>query len=162
MIACWILFVCLPFRRKCHLTILSTRLHSRELLVLEFWCLDPLCIAAEGEELITLGAGSSMANALGLLLSVYYVFGFDYPAKASNVYFFLWNVDRHAKKRMAINKFIAALRGGSNCFQHFRRCEFCWVVITTLYQLMQKSCHKETTQSLANMLLWILRHNWLP
>ena len=54
----------------------------------EFWCLDPLCIAAEGEELITLGAGSSMANALGLLLSVYYVFGFDYPAKASNVYFF--------------------------------------------------------------------------
>ena len=27
-----------------------------------FWCLDPLCIAAEGEELITLGAGSSMAN----------------------------------------------------------------------------------------------------
>ena len=23
----------------------------------EFWCLDPLCIAAEGEELITLGAG---------------------------------------------------------------------------------------------------------
>ena len=30
----------------------------------EFWCLDPLSKAAEGEELITLGAGSSMANAL--------------------------------------------------------------------------------------------------
>ena len=39
----------------------------------EFWCLDPLCIAAEGEELITLGAGSSMANALGLFLSIMYL-----------------------------------------------------------------------------------------
>ena len=29
------------------------------------WCLDPLCIATEGEELITLGAGSSMANCSG-------------------------------------------------------------------------------------------------
>ena len=56
------------------MTILSTRLHSRELLVLgEFWCLDPLCIAAEGEELITLGAGSSMTNALGLFLSIMYL-----------------------------------------------------------------------------------------
>ena len=34
----------------------------------EFWCLDPLCIAAEGEELITLGAGSSMANCSGTSL----------------------------------------------------------------------------------------------
>ena len=39
----------------------------------EFWSLDPLCIAAEGEELIALGAGSSMANALGLLLSIMYL-----------------------------------------------------------------------------------------
>ena len=67
----------------------------------EFWCLDPLCIASEGEDLITLGTGSSMANALGLLLSVYYVFGFDYPAKASNVYFFsemLIGIPQDAKK----------------------------------------------------------------
>ena len=78
----------------------------------EFWCLDPLCKAAEGVELITLGAGSSMANALGLLLSVYYVFGFDYPAKASNVYFFcemLIGIAQDAKIRIAINKFISAL-----------------------------------------------------
>ena len=38
----------------------------------DFWSLDPLCIAAEEEELVMLGAGSSMANALGLLLAVYY------------------------------------------------------------------------------------------
>ena len=78
----------------------------------EFWSLDPLCIAAEGEELITLGAGSSMANALGLLLSVYYVFDIAYPAKASNVYFFcetLIGIEQDAKKRIAINKFISAL-----------------------------------------------------
>jgi len=55
----------------------------------EFWSLDPLCIAAEGEDPITLGAGSSMANALGLLLSVYYVFDIAYPVKASNVYSFV-------------------------------------------------------------------------
>jgi len=55
----------------------------------EFWSLDPLCIAAEGEDPITLVAGSSMANALGLLLSVYYVFDIAYPAKASNVYPFV-------------------------------------------------------------------------
>ena len=78
----------------------------------EFWSLDPTCIAAEGEELITLGAGSSMANALGLLLSVYYVFDIAYPAKASNVYFFcetLIGIEQDAKKRIAINKFISAL-----------------------------------------------------
>ena len=38
---------------------------------------------------VTLGAGSSMVNALGLLISVYYVFDIAYPAKASNVYFFV-------------------------------------------------------------------------
>ena len=50
--------------------------------------------------------------ALGLLLSVYYVFGFDYPAKASNVYFFcemLIGIAQDSKKRIAINKFISAL-----------------------------------------------------
>ena len=123
----------------------------------EFWCLDPLCIASEGEDLITLGTGSSMANALGLLLSVYYVFGFDYPAKASNVYFFcemLIGIAQDAKQRIEINKFIfQPCEVAQNCFQHFRRCEFCWVVITTLYQLMQKSWYQETTQSLQNMLL---------
>ena len=78
----------------------------------DFWSLDPLCIAAEGEELVMLGAGSSMANALGLLLAVYYVFDIAYPAKASNVYFFcetLIGIEQGAKKRIAINKFISAL-----------------------------------------------------
>ena len=32
----------------------------------KFWSLVPLCMATEREELITLGAGSSMGNALGL------------------------------------------------------------------------------------------------
>ena len=53
----------------------------------EFWSLGPLCIAAEGEELFTLDAGSSMVNALGLLLSIYHAFDIAYPAKVSNVYF---------------------------------------------------------------------------
>ena len=78
----------------------------------DVWSLDPLCIAAEGEELVMLGAGSSMANALGLLLAVYYVFDIAYPAKASNVYFFcetLIGIELDAKKRIAINEFISAL-----------------------------------------------------
>ena len=68
----------------------------------DFWSLDPLCIAAEGEELVMLDAGSSMANALGLLLAVYYVFDIAYPAKASNVYFFcetLIGIEQDAKKK---------------------------------------------------------------
>ena len=53
-----------------------------------------------------------MAKTLGLLLSICYVFGFDYPAKASNVYFFcemLIGIAQDAQKRIAINKFISAL-----------------------------------------------------
>ena len=53
-----------------------------------------------------------MANALGLLLSVYYVFDIAYPAKVSNVYFFcemLIGIEQDGKKRIAINKFISAL-----------------------------------------------------
>ena len=43
-----------------------------------------------------------MANALGLLLSVYYVFDIAYPAKVSNVYFFcemLIGIEQDAKKK---------------------------------------------------------------
>ena len=72
----------------------------------EFWSLDPLCIAVEGECVITLSTGSSMASALGLLLSVYYVFDIAYPAKASRVYFFcemLIGIEQDARKRIAIN-----------------------------------------------------------
>jgi len=53
-----------------------------------------------------------MANALGLLLSVFYVFDIAYPAKGSNVYFFcemLIGIEQDAKKRVALNKFISAL-----------------------------------------------------
>jgi len=67
----------------------STRLHVQKLGSGEYRSLDSLCIAAEGEELISLGAGSFMANVLGLLLSVYYVFDIAYPVKAGNVYFFV-------------------------------------------------------------------------
>ena len=52
-----------------------------------------------------------MANALGLFLSVYYVFDIAYPAKASNVYFFcemFIGIEQDAKKRIALNKFISA------------------------------------------------------
>jgi len=53
-----------------------------------------------------------MANALGLLLSVFYVFDIAYQAEASNVYFsceMLIGIEQDAKKRIALNKFISAL-----------------------------------------------------
>jgi len=83
-----------------------------------------------------------MANALGLLHSGYYVFDIAYPAKGSNSYFFcklLIGIEQDAIKRIAINKSISASEVAQNCFQHYPRREFCWVVITTLYQLKQKS-----------------------
>ena len=121
MVAYWILFVCLftfqeeeSFERCVDETTFPRIIGSGK-----FWSLDPLCIAAEGEDLITLSAGSSMANALGLLLSVCYVFDIAYPAKASNVYFFcemLIGIEQDAKKRIALNKFISAIWGGSKLF----------------------------------------------
>ena len=76
-----------------------------------------LCIhvAPEGEDLITLSAGISMAYALGLPLSVYHVFDIAYQAKASNVYFFckmLIGIEQDAKKRIAIQPSEVA----QNCF----------------------------------------------
>ena len=168
MIAFWILFVCLSFRRKCHLTSLSTpeTTFPRIIGSGEFWCLDPLCIAAEGEELITLGAGSSMANCSGTSSFCLLCIWLWLSSQGQLCLLFcemLIGIAQDAKKRIAINKFIFhPSEVAQNCFQHFRRCEFCWVVITTLYQLMQKSWYQETTQSLKNMLLWILWHNWLP
>ena len=77
----------------------------------EFWCLDPLCIAAEGEELITLGAGSSMANALGLFLSIMYLALTIQPRPVMFTFFVKCSsaLDKMPKKRIAINKFISAL-----------------------------------------------------
>ena len=67
----------------------------------EFWSLDPLCIATEGEDLITLSAGSSMANALGLLFSVYYVL--TLPVQPRPVMFtfceMLIGIEQDAKKK---------------------------------------------------------------
>ena len=54
----------------------------------EFWCLDPLCVAVEEVEVLTLGTGTSLANAVGLLMVCFFVFNIAYVAKASNVYLF--------------------------------------------------------------------------
>ena len=80
----------------------------------EFWCLDLLCVAVEGAEVLTLGAGTSLANALGLVMACFFVFIISYPAKASNVYLFCETLlGKHqpeaAKKRVAVNKFISTL-----------------------------------------------------
>lgn len=79
----------------------------------EFWCLDPLYIAAKGVIIISLGGSSSLANALSLLVASYYVFNIKYPLKCSNVYIFceatLFGNEQEAKKRVAVNKFISAL-----------------------------------------------------
>ena len=63
-------------------------------------------------EVLTLGSGTSLANALGLLMGCYYVFNIAYPVKASNVYLFcetLLGKHQDAKKRVAVNKFISAI-----------------------------------------------------
>ena len=80
----------------------------------EFWCLDLLCVAVEGVEVLMLGAGTSLANALGLVMACFFVFIISYPAKASNVYLFCETLlGKHqpeaAKKRVAVNKFISTL-----------------------------------------------------
>ena len=49
--------------------------------------MDPLIIAAEGVEVISLGT-SNLANALGLLVASYYVFNTMYPAKCANAFLF--------------------------------------------------------------------------
>ena len=80
-----------------------------------------------------------------------------YPAKASNVYYFcemLIGIEQDAKKRIAVNKFILALWDGSKLFLALSKdANFATVVITTLYQVMQKSWYQKTAQSLTNMLL---------
>ena len=54
----------------------------------EFWCLNLLCVAVEGVEVLTLGAETSLANSLSLVMACFFVFIISYPAKASNVYLF--------------------------------------------------------------------------
>ena len=38
----------------------------------EFWCLNLLCVAVEGVEVLTLGAGTSVANYLGLVMACFF------------------------------------------------------------------------------------------
>ena len=49
-----------------------------------------------------------------------------------------------------------------NSFQHFPRCRFWWVIITTLYQLMLQSWYQKTAQSLVNTLVLFSWHYRLP
>lgn len=78
----------------------------------EFWCLDPLVIAIEGETILTL-ASTSMANAISLLAACYYVFNIADKAKPGNVFLFceatLIDMQTEAKKRVALNKFNSSL-----------------------------------------------------
>ena len=49
-----------------------------------------------------------------------------------------------------------------NSFQHFPRRRFCWVIITTVYQLMLQSWYQKTAQSLVNTLALFSWHYRLP
>jgi hypothetical protein len=69
-----------------------------------------LYIAGEGKILTKLNTSTSMINALGLLVSCFYVFNIEYPASCKNVFLFLeaemMQRTREAKERVAINKFL--------------------------------------------------------
>ena len=54
----------------------------------EFWCLEPLCIAVEGKEVVTLGS-KSMGNALGLLIACFYVLKHKIPLEMHKYIFVL-------------------------------------------------------------------------
>ena len=84
MIAYWICLSALQ-EEECRWDYISKKNRFWEILVPG----SSLCIAAEGEDLITLSAGTSMAYALGLPLSVHHVFDIAYQAKASNFLLFL-------------------------------------------------------------------------
>ena len=79
----------------------------------DLWDLDSLSIAVEGVVVLDLGS-TSMATALSLLVACYYVLNIMYPTKCSNAYFFceaaLLEIYHSAKKRVAVNKFISALK----------------------------------------------------
>jgi len=55
-----------------------------------------------------------MAATLSLLVACYYVFNIMYPTKCSNAFFFceaaLLDIHQTAKKRVAVNKSISALK----------------------------------------------------
>ena len=78
----------------------------------DFWSLETLIIAAEGVEVISLGT-SNLANALGLLVTCYYVFNTMYPTKCANAFLFceatLLNKRQEARKRVVVMKFISTL-----------------------------------------------------
>jgi hypothetical protein len=75
--------------------------------------IKPLYIAGEGKILLKLNSSTTMINALGLLVSCFYVFNIEYPASCKNVFLFLETAmmqrTREAKKRVAINKFLQEL-----------------------------------------------------
>ena len=74
--------------------------------------MNPLCIAVEGMEVISLGS-VNLASALGLLVACYYVFNTVYPTKCGNVFLFceatLLDRPQEARKKVGVNKFISAL-----------------------------------------------------
>ena len=75
--------------------------------------MDSLGIAVKGVVVLDLRS-TSMATILGLLVACYYVFNIVYPTKCSNAYFFceaaLLDMHQNAEKRVAVNKFISALK----------------------------------------------------
>ena len=71
----------------------------------------PLYIAGEGKILMKLNASTTMANALGFLVSCFYVFNIKYPASSKNLFLEAAMMQRtkKAKKRVAINKLLQEL-----------------------------------------------------
>ena len=61
-----------------------------------------------------------------------------------------------------LQKYLSALKVAQNSFQHFPRCRFWWVTITTLYQKMLQSWYRKTAQSLVNTLVLFSWQNRLP
>ena len=61
--------------------------------------IKPLYIAGEGKILMKLNSSTTMINALGWLVSSFYVFNIEYQALCKNVFLFL----EAAMKRVAIN-----------------------------------------------------------
>ena len=72
-----------------------------------------------------------------------------------------WPQNRNLKKIVDL-KVYCNLKVAQKRFQHFPRCRFWRVIITTLYQLMLQSWYQKPAQSLVNTLVLFLQHNRLP
>lgn len=72
----------------------------------------PLYIVAEGEVILKL-SNTATAQALVILIAVYYVYNMEYPSPMKNIFLFLeaalMDQLTEARKRVSVNKFLQAL-----------------------------------------------------